>query len=493
MGLTWKGYHRNREEVLKRLKKGNYEAITGNNQGLMDRFFAFMHTLGFLDLVEKVKGEGYQRIMIPIAKLLLTYQAKVLLGISSMNKVPDLLLNEIGILKLIGFTARQIKGGYCERGKGEHIGPFHRDTLADCLKRLSSEEVEKLLNSTIRLLAKSGFLQKKLRVALDSTDLETTEKYEGVGKKRKEKKVKGKKVMVTVYGWKLIIIQDLKSRMILAAKVVKINRHETNYLRELINQARQNLEGTGIKIKQVVCDRGFLDGGDQWWLEEQGMKFIVPAKSNMQVAQDAQGFRNQKPDGKYLFREEGEGITAYGIRELKTFDQYGDKKHRDKNRYSKDFEANPINACVVTKWDGREYGPGKEKVFLTNLDVNEPLRIIGYYGERSQIENQGFRELKQGWQINEFPNKAKRAVFAHILLTLIVFNLANGFRTDRGCSLADKGIRRFRYQEMKGASIHKLVVFAGKWYAIIDVEELMILLGKPPKELYRIDPEEVAF
>lgn len=35
MGLTWKGYHRNREEVLKRLKKGNYEAITSNNQGLI--------------------------------------------------------------------------------------------------------------------------------------------------------------------------------------------------------------------------------------------------------------------------------------------------------------------------------------------------------------------------------------------------------------------------------------------------------------------------
>ncbi len=105
------------------MKKGNYEAITGNNQGLMDRFFAFMHTLGFLDLIEKVKGEGYKRIMIPLAKLLLTYQAKVLLGISSMNKVPDLLFKEIGILKLVGFTARQIKEGYCERGEGEHIAP----------------------------------------------------------------------------------------------------------------------------------------------------------------------------------------------------------------------------------------------------------------------------------------------------------------------------------------------------------------------------------
>ena len=132
---------------------------------------------------------------------------------------------------------------------------------------------------------------------LDSTDLETTEEYEGVGKKRKEKKVNGKTVEVTVYGWKLIMLQDLKSRMAIAAKVVKINRHEGNYMEELIEQGQENLKGTDKKIKVVVCDRGFLDGRQLWRLDRQGIDFVIPARKNMQVTRDARGFRGQSSDG----------------------------------------------------------------------------------------------------------------------------------------------------------------------------------------------------
>ena len=122
MALTWEGYRRNKQEVVKRLKQGRYEMITGNGVGLMDRFFAFMREIDSLDVVEEVEGEGYERVMIPMAKLLLTYQSKILLGIAHMNQVPDLLFNELGVLKLIGFTllpARSGKGTVSvEKGSG---------------------------------------------------------------------------------------------------------------------------------------------------------------------------------------------------------------------------------------------------------------------------------------------------------------------------------------------------------------------------------------
>lgn len=507
LALDWKGYHRNKQEVVGRLKRGEYEMITGNGVGLMDRFFAFMRELGFLDLVEEVKGEGYERVMIPVAKLLMAYQSKVLLGIASMNQVPDLLFNEVGILKLIGFTARQIKEGYCERGGGKRPGPFHKDTLADALEKLAPEEVAGLFNETVQLLAQAGFFpRKKLKVILDSSDLETTDQYEGVGKKTVEKRIKDKwgkiqTIEVTVYGWKLIMLQEIQSRMVVAAKVVQINEHESNYTMALIEQGQENLAGSGREIGQVVMDKGFLDGEDLWRLHQQEVHFVVPAKKDMQVTKDAQGFRGQPDDGEYLFYEEQEmkkegqvvKTKAYGIRELTTYDQYGDEAHRKKNRYAKSFKANPINAVVVTEWEGKSYKRGREPVFLTEMRVGKPLELIREYDDRSDIENLGFRELKQGWLIGKFPKKTKQAVLAHILLTLIIFNLANGFRTGRGYRLGEKGIRRFRREEMGRDSIHKVIVFAGEWYAILDVEELMVILGVPPKTFFRVDPKEVAF
>ncbi|MFQ5794870.1 MAG: hypothetical protein ACE5JP_07460 [Candidatus Bipolaricaulia bacterium] len=38
-------------------------------------------------------------------------------------------------------------------------------------------------------------------------------------------------------------------------------------------------------------------------------------------------------------------------------------------------------------------------------------------------------------------------------------------------------------------SIHQVIVFAGEWYAVLDVEELMVILGKPPETFFRVDPE----
>ena len=55
--------------------------------------------------------------MITIAKLLMTYNMKILRGIAKMGQVPDMLFKDTGLLMLLGFTARQIKNGVCKRSK----------------------------------------------------------------------------------------------------------------------------------------------------------------------------------------------------------------------------------------------------------------------------------------------------------------------------------------------------------------------------------------
>jgi hypothetical protein len=47
-----------------------------------------------------------------------------------------------------------------------------------------------------------------------------------------------------------------------------------------------NLAGYA-RLSQVVFDRGFWDGTTRWWLDQQGIRFVVPAKTNMAVTADA--------------------------------------------------------------------------------------------------------------------------------------------------------------------------------------------------------------
>lgn len=149
--------------------------------------------------------------------------------------------------------------------------------------------------------------------------------------------------------------------------------------------------------------------------------------------------------------------------------------------------ANPINAVVVTRWPGEAYPPGHEKVFLTSLPVGEPLEVLDRYDLRSLIENTAFRELKQGWCLESYPKRTEDAVRGHVFLTLVPFTLANAFRSRDGQALASYGIRRQRADEQIG----KVMILAGDFSAIFDIEEVLVILGVEPRWCFRTNPKKV--
>ncbi|MFO7870374.1 MAG: hypothetical protein R6V03_02950 [Kiritimatiellia bacterium] len=323
--VAWKHLSRNQKEVATRLAHGEgCDYIHDGSWGFFDRFMLFLKSVGYLATLD-LDGKGYTRKMITIAKLLLTYQTRILLGIDSINKVPFLLFGDIGLLMTLGWTARQIKEGVCKRGEGKHDGPVHKDTLPDCLERMGAEEITRSLND-------------------------------------------------------------------------------------------------GIKLLKTIGVAGF-----------------------------------------------------------RTFDEY-----RDPQR--KRAEPDPINAVMVTCWDGYEYKPGKEKVFLTSLNVGEPRVVIDKYDLRSLIENCGNRDLKQGWLINKYPKKEVNAIRAHVFLTIGMFNMSLAYRTEQGEQIAEECIRRYRMKTMLAAR-HKCMIVCGEHYGIFDLEELMMLLGQPVRRPMRTQEE----
>ena len=283
-------------------------------------------------------------------------------------------------------------------------------------------------------------------------------------------------------GTKLLVLMEARHKLVVAARMVKINEHEKSFTKRLVQEAQRR---TGGAVKVLLVDRAFIDGVLLWWLgKKMKIRFVIPARSNMEVSQDIRGFRLEPADGERVFGEETKEVKVLGVRGLLSYDQFGEEGHK-KRRGRKDFRANPINGVMVVRWGRKEYPPGEEKVFLTILPVSRPLKVLEQYDLRSEIENQGFRELKQGYHLLQYPQKTSSAVRAHVVLTLIIYSLVNAYKSQRGQRLAHLGIRRWRGKQM-GQSIHKMIVYYEGIYGIVDVEELFYLMDMTPKELYRM-------
>jgi hypothetical protein len=491
--------------VAKRLTAGQVSLVTVSGWGFVGDFLAFLDEIEFCALLG-VEGKGFARVMIPIARLILTYQMKVLLGIGSINLVPTRLFRQVALMKLIGYTTAEMQIGFCQRGNLA-AGPMHKNTLADAVERLTAEELASILNETAsRLRAKGFFKSSKGHFALDGSDLETTAKYAGAGvKKYTEWKVDTKtkeavEVERFVHGFKVLIVYEVKLRLVVAAKVVPINEHESKFTLSLVRQAVKNL-GEGV-LRVLLMDRGFLDGRALWVLKHDlGIDFVVPSKDKMRVTEDARGLCRRGKDGQNLFggeragnkkvdragKERWEGqVSVVGVAGLQSYDQYGDEEHL-KGANRKDFVGNAINAVVVTSWQGQAYKVGEEKVFLSSLSVDSPLEVLDLYDLRSLIENTAFRELKQGWNLEHHPKKTRAAVTGHVFLTLLTFTLANAFRSSLGQELALHGIRRHRAEQEED----NVIVFTDEYYAIFHIEEVFILLGVVPKLLLYANPREL--
>ena len=486
MASSWQFYERAQKEVYRKLKaRQRPEAVVGAGWGFLDHFFIFLFSLGFFARVD-FRLKRVKRVMVPAVLMILTYEVKQLIGISSMNQLEEHLFRDTALLKIIGFTARQIQEGFCQRGKGKRRGPMHRDTLADFLSRFSAKEVDFILEEAVRVLVKHKLVRGKTYI-LDATDLPTTKRFRGCGMKKVVKKVRGRggqevEVVEYGYGYKLLVLLEARHKLVVVARMVKINEHEKCFTKRLVREAQ---ERTGGAVRVLLVDRGFIDGVLLWWLwKKMKIHFVIPARTNMEVSQDLRGFRSEKADGEGVFWEETKEVRVLGVRGLLSYDQFGEEGHK-RRKGRKDFQVHPINGVMVVRWEGRDYEPIEEEVFLTILPVSRPLRVLEQYDLRSEIENQGFRELKQGYHLLKYPQKTGPAVRSHAVLTLVIYSLVNAYKSQRGQRLAHLGIRRWRGKQM-GQSIHKMIIYYEGIYGIVDVEELFYLLDMTPQELYRL-------
>jgi hypothetical protein len=511
--LSWQLAYRDDARVGQALYAGEEieEMHELSEAGLLDEFFVFLEQIGMMAGLEQLELPGVQRVLVPTVQFVLLYLLKVLFGGQSMNELPRVLFSNVALMELIGFNARQVEEGFTKRGDAQRKskqkqGPLSPQCLADNISKLSPEQMEGLFNQMVACVVGWGLLDGERIAALDGSKLPTPRSYAGCGKLKQTRsvKVKGQKERATeeyyVYGWKVLVLIDVQTRLPLAMKVMQIQEYEGRWLVPLLEQAQRNL-GTRGHIGTIVIDRGYLDGEDLWQVQQQGVIFVVVGKTNMAVTQDAQALaKGERAHVRERVVRHGHGKTAteerlrtelVGIEGLTTYDSYGEPQHTQ-HAHRRDYEGWPINAVVVRRWENRV--PATDgTVYLTNGPVSDPFVVFDSYDWRSVIENGIFKEGKYPWHLGQFPKKTEAAVVVHVHFTLLVMALCTAFRlwqvqqaapsheTESLPSLSTallggEGTARWRLR-LKEENRDKVIIFVGEAYGIFHLAELAILSG----------------
>lgn len=529
--LDWQTAQRDDQRVAQAVHAGEeLDAVHELSEaGLLDEFFAYLEALSVPALVSRLVFVDVERVMIPLAQFVTLYLLKTLYGIASMEALPALLFSNVALMTLIGFNATQIAEGYSRRGDDQRRtrpkrGPLSPQCLAQNICKLPVAQLAGLFNGVVRQIVVSGLLEGEVLVALDGSKVLTTEHYPGRGclELERQRRVKLDGVWQVVklverwFGWKVLVLIEVRTRLPLALAVGKIEAYEGTYLVPLVEQAQANL-GAYARITKVVADRGYLDGEDLWALDQRGITFVVVAKDGMHVRADAQALaRTERPIERRQVLRHGHGRTArtetlvtqlVGISGLTSYDAYGTAEHT-KGANRSDFVGNPLNAVVVLTWNNRAYSDGGP-VYLTNGPVDDPFVVFDDYDWRSVIENGIFKEGKHPWHLEHAPQKTEAAVLVQCYFTLITMALCTAFRLQQARDAAEaqpadvaaeaggpaaaaqaissvllggEGTARWR-RRLKQENRDQVIVFVGVWYGIFHLAELAILSGLRLKTL----------
>jgi hypothetical protein len=513
--LFWHTSERDESKVAHHLydHKEMDTVYTLDEATLFDFFFHYLREIEVFPLLEELDPETQKREHIPFLQFVLVYLMKVIGSIPKMEPVWELLLTDELLMGLCGFNAYQVKNGSCQRGAKLRKKPMPQvrgalcvDTLANQIVKITPRRMENFFNHCIERLAKARVFPKYIHAACDTTLYETTDQYEGCGSVLRERRVRArgyrkpgdlKEVKVLLYGWKVWAIYELQTGIPLAIKIDTIEKPDNLHILGVLEQAKQNVMETSM-IRSLVVDRAFLDGKTLYAIDQQGIEFVIPMKSNMGATKDARalalaqegsgciettrqvtvihGYGKNKMEEKVV-------TTLVGVRGLMSCDWFN-PEGSEANTTKKDYEPIPLNAVVVKTWNNQTPPVDKQVVFVTNGEVKDPFVAFDRYDDRSLIENNLFRETKQNWHLEDPPKKTREGVCVQVYMVMAMKALTKAFlmwqeEQARLDALGKETSWEMYRRKLKAFNRNKLIVFVAAYFGIFLSHEVMMLADVP--------------
>lgn len=436
----------NQNLVREKLRQKKFDDVCLSSWGHLDEFIQFITSFGLFTMLAQL-GLTTGHSGIPFYLLAMLAFVKPLFGIRFDDNV-KYLFQDHHVLRLLGFNIEQIEHGYSKRTRKNGSKPIHSKTLSNFLSSLGYKETTGLMVKVIRKLFKLGlvrghnFCTDTKVIFKDSPSYEFAKKvydYKGKHKNRR--------------GYKVSIIQHVKSKIIVAVIITSANVADNRLLLTTVRQAVTIL-GPGV-IKTLIFDKGYWDGKSLTKLKKQyGIDFIVPAKANLNVTK-----RLKKQAQKEGFEKINSDL------EIKHFKQIADAPN-----YKGELQAILVKDKKFKK-KRKTYQPVYG--YLTSLSWDSALAVYQGYRQRWVIENNAIKELCQYWILEDFHCAKFNAIRAHIMFSVVMFNLHILFKSKYGRRFREKSIAAKRAPGFEPACV---IVYCDNYFGIFDVKEYTEIL-----------------
>ena len=466
MKRVW--YRHDREAVLEALRRGQRpDLATTMACGPLDELLALHDELGVLPAIADLHVQR-QRAGLPDRLLLRSLAALPFLDQPSLQGAAGALFREPALLLQLGWAPAQIREGdngrhrHPEGRQGESL-PCHPDVLRDTLRRVSARSWLKAQRLGVQALYQRGWVQGQT-YAIDGSGL-------GPGLRLV--------CLVCVSGPRPLIV---------AWRLLEGNASEKGQeaavTKELIEQTVA-LGGPGC-IALLLADALYADGPLLAWLKYvQGIDALVALPSDRLLYQDLQGLAQAGLIGwsrhRYVRTVQGRkqrrvvavassaGLTSWeGFTEAAA--QHG-------------ASGASLWGCLIREVEPQHWLVEEAMALVSTRAWANGFEALQGFRPRWHIEDDGYRELKEGWGLERQRwGRDVAAARGRVALTCLAFNTAQVYRTRAGERLAKKGIRRLRrtYRQVVGAA--PVVVYVAGCYAVLAVEELLAALGRPVQE-----------
>jgi len=117
--------------------------------------------------------------------------------------------------------------------------------------------------------------------------------------------------------------------------------------------------------------------------------------------------------------------------------------------------------------------------YLTSLSWDSALAVYQGYRQRWVIENNAIKELCQYWILEDFHCAKFNAVRAHIMFSVVMFNLHILFKSKYGRRFREKSIAAKR---APGFEPSWVIVYSGDYFGLFDIKEYTNILTIGNKE-----------
>lgn len=468
MRLQW--YQRNQEAVVAALRRGERpDMATTMASGPLDELVGLHDELEIFSALDELPTSR-QRRGIDDSLLMRTAAVLPFLETPALSSSAGQLFGDPAILLRLGWSPLQIGMGDNERhrhprGRRQESLPCSPETVRDALARVEQNAWQRVQEVGVQSLFDHHLVRGRV-YAIDGT---------GLGKDLRLV------CLVCVSARRPVIVAW---RLLFGPASEK--GKEAAVTRSLVEQALR-LGGSEC-IRLLLVDALYADGPFLAWCKyQQHIDVLVPVPGDREIHRDL------------------EGLAEGG---LLSFQRFSYVRAIQGHKSRRTLEAGARDG--LTSWDSfveaaREYGavdPCLWGCLIRPVDPNrpddQPWTLVSTrswpdgeaafqaYRPRWHIENDAYRELKEGWHLEEaLWGRNPDVQLARVTLTCLAFNTAQVYLSRAGERLAARGIRRLRrhYQPELGST--PTVIYIGRHFAVLPLEELIAILGVPARRSLR--------